>query len=137
MAEEERMFTIEGMSFYLLSFLLSQDFLRLLYHLTIFLLVSVIEGRDLVAMDSTGTSDPYVIVTVGGKEKRTKVIRFTLNPKWRIGSAGEKFKLYVFAVAFCRLKIRSKRIYCFASFACPALVGFHSFGPGGAFFVFS
>eukprot|EP01122_Echinamoeba_exundans_P010444 TRINITY_DN3914_c0_g3_i1.p1 TRINITY_DN3914_c0_g3~~TRINITY_DN3914_c0_g3_i1.p1 ORF type:complete len:778 (+),score=208.17 TRINITY_DN3914_c0_g3_i1:126-2459(+) len=66
MADEERMFTIE-----------------------------VIEGRELVAMDSTGTSDPYVIVTVGGKEKRTKVIRFTLNPKWRIGSAGEKFKFKV------------------------------------------
>lgn len=66
MADEERMFTVE-----------------------------VIEGRELVAMDSTGTSDPYVIVSVGGKEKRTKVIRFTLNPKWRIGSAGEKFKFKV------------------------------------------
>lgn len=46
-------------------------------------------------MDSTGTSDPYVIVSVGGKEKKTKVIRTTLAPKWKIGSTSEKFSLYV------------------------------------------
>jgi phosphatidylserine decarboxylase len=58
-------------------------------------LYAVVEGRNLVAMDSTGTSDPYVIVTVGAKEKRTKIVRMTLAPKWTIGSQAEKFKLCV------------------------------------------
>jgi hypothetical protein len=88
--------------------------------MSVLFLLIVIEGRELVAMDSTGTSDPYVIVSVGGKEKRTKVIRFTLNPKWRIGSAGEKFKLCVSNNVFlvgncstCRLKAL-EMLFCFS-----------------------
>lgn len=57
------------------------------------LYIEVVEGRELVAMDDDGFSDPYVIVNYGSKTKRTKVLRSTLNPKWRIGSQSEKFKL--------------------------------------------
>lgn len=47
-------------------------------------------------MDDDGFSDPYIIVTLGNKVKKTRIIRTTLNPKWRIGSQTEKFKLYFF-----------------------------------------
>jgi Ca2+-dependent lipid-binding protein len=43
----------------------------------------VIEGKDLIARDSSGTSDPYITITynnvVVGK---TEVVYKTLNPKW-------------------------------------------------------
>ncbi|XP_027359435.1 synaptotagmin-5 isoform X2 [Abrus precatorius] len=42
----------------------------------------LIEGRDLVAADLRGTSDPYVRVHYGSFKKRTKVIYKTLNPQW-------------------------------------------------------
>ncbi|CAL0322228.1 unnamed protein product [Lupinus luteus] len=42
----------------------------------------LIEGRDLVAADLRGTSDPYVRVQYGNLKKRTKVIYKTLNPRW-------------------------------------------------------
>ncbi|KAI9088049.1 hypothetical protein K1719_030026 [Acacia pycnantha] len=42
----------------------------------------LIEGRDLVAADLRGTSDPYVRVHYGNLKKKTKVIPRTLNPKW-------------------------------------------------------
>ncbi|XP_004512919.1 uncharacterized protein [Cicer arietinum] len=42
----------------------------------------LIEGRDLVAADLRGTSDPYVRVNYGNFKKRTKVIYKTLNPQW-------------------------------------------------------
>ncbi|KAE9588223.1 hypothetical protein Lal_00002845 [Lupinus albus] len=42
----------------------------------------LIEGRDLVAADLRGTSDPYVRVHYGNLKKRTKVIHKTLNPRW-------------------------------------------------------
>ncbi|OIW16014.1 hypothetical protein TanjilG_04549 [Lupinus angustifolius] len=42
----------------------------------------LIEGRDLVAADLRGTSDPYVRVHYGNLKKRTKVIYKTLNPHW-------------------------------------------------------
>jgi hypothetical protein len=51
--------------------------------------IEVVEGRDLVAMDSDGTSDPFVVCVVGNKQKKTKTIKNTLNPKWRIGSQSE------------------------------------------------
>jgi len=55
------------------------------------LTVEVVEGRDLIAMDDDGTSDPYVIVLVGKEKFRTKIIRDTLNPCWDIGSVPELF----------------------------------------------
>lgn len=42
----------------------------------------LIEGRDLVAADLRGTSDPYVRVHYGNYKKRTKVIYKTLTPQW-------------------------------------------------------
>lgn len=42
----------------------------------------LIEGRDLVAADLRGTSDPYVRVHYGNFKKRTKVIYKTLTPQW-------------------------------------------------------
>ncbi|CAM8926871.1 unnamed protein product [Rhodiola kirilowii] len=42
----------------------------------------LIEGRDLVAADIRGTSDPYVRIQYGSKKKKTKVLYKTLNPKW-------------------------------------------------------
>ncbi|XP_044466420.1 uncharacterized protein LOC123196445 isoform X2 [Mangifera indica] len=42
----------------------------------------IVEGRDLVAADLRGTSDPYVRVQYGDLKKRTKVIYRTLNPQW-------------------------------------------------------
>jgi Ca2+-dependent lipid-binding protein len=42
-------------------------------------------------MDDNGLSDPYVIVQVGTKKTKTKVIRESLNPSWKIGPKGEVF----------------------------------------------
>jgi hypothetical protein len=55
----------------------------------------VVEARNLVSMDAEGFANPYIVVTLGKTTKKTRVIRTTLNPKWRIGSEAEKFKLYV------------------------------------------
>jgi len=56
------------------------------------LYVEVVEARSLVPMDSEGAANPYIVVTLGSYKKKTRVIRTTLNPKWRIGSEAEKFK---------------------------------------------
>ncbi|XP_058112788.1 C2 and GRAM domain-containing protein At1g03370 [Magnolia sinica] len=46
------------------------------------LTVALIEGTNLAAVDSTGFSDPYVILTCNGKT-RTSSIKFqTLDPQW-------------------------------------------------------
>ncbi|CAI9113565.1 OLC1v1014190C1 [Oldenlandia corymbosa var. corymbosa] len=42
----------------------------------------VIEGRDLVAADLRGTSDPYVRIHYGSLKRKTKIMYKTLNPKW-------------------------------------------------------
>ncbi|XP_046860503.1 uncharacterized protein PYUK71.03c-like isoform X2 [Xenia sp. Carnegie-2017] len=45
--------------------------------------IQIIQGRDLVVMDVTGKSDPFVTIKYGTKEKyRTKVIYNTLTPVW-------------------------------------------------------
>lgn len=44
--------------------------------------ISLIEGRDLVAADIRGTSDPYVRLQYGNLTRKTKVLYKTLNPKW-------------------------------------------------------
>ncbi|KAL3529277.1 hypothetical protein ACH5RR_008599 [Cinchona calisaya] len=42
----------------------------------------LIEGRDLVAADLRGKSDPYVRIHYGNMKRRTKVMHRTLNPQW-------------------------------------------------------
>eukprot|EP00027_Filamoeba_sp_ATCC50430_P006241 CAMPEP_0168559882 /NCGR_PEP_ID=MMETSP0413-20121227/10760_1 /TAXON_ID=136452 /ORGANISM="Filamoeba nolandi, Strain NC-AS-23-1" /LENGTH=221 /DNA_ID=CAMNT_0008591139 /DNA_START=32 /DNA_END=694 /DNA_ORIENTATION=- len=63
------------------------------YRGTVFL--KVISASDLIAADSNGKSDPYVIVQKEGENDKkkilkTKIIKKTLNPVWR-----EEFKLTV------------------------------------------
>lgn len=42
----------------------------------------LIEGKNLVAADIRGTSDPYVKIQYGNVKRRTKVVYKTLDPKW-------------------------------------------------------
>jgi Ran GTPase-activating protein (RanGAP) involved in mRNA processing and transport len=44
--------------------------------------VEVLQARGIVAMDSGGTSDPFVEVSVGKTLKVTRVVKKTLKPKW-------------------------------------------------------
>jgi hypothetical protein len=44
--------------------------------------VTVLEGRNLAAMDSNGLSDPYVVVRMGKKKKKVPTRFKTLNPAW-------------------------------------------------------
>jgi Ca2+-dependent lipid-binding protein len=47
------------------------------------LTVEIKQGRNLVARDiSTGKSDPFVIVKVGGNEFQTQYVAKNLNPDW-------------------------------------------------------
>jgi len=46
------------------------------------LCIKIIAGRDLLACDIGGTSDPYVKFTAQDREYRTPVIPATLNPVW-------------------------------------------------------
>ncbi|XP_057645458.1 multiple C2 and transmembrane domain-containing protein 1 isoform X4 [Chionomys nivalis] len=45
--------------------------------------ITLIEGRDLKAMDSNGLSDPYVKFRLGHQKYKSKIIPKTLNPQWR------------------------------------------------------
>ena len=54
------------------------------------LTIGIIAARGLEAMDSNGTSDPYVVVHVGSEKRKTKVIQKELNPQWN-----EKFDILV------------------------------------------
>ena len=70
--------------------------------------VMLVEGRDMLAMDEEGTSDPYckfrceererVVVSdkqnyfrLGGERYKTKTVYETLDPKWQ-----EQFELYLY-----------------------------------------
>jgi Ca2+-dependent lipid-binding protein len=44
--------------------------------------VRIIEARNLVAVDSGGTSDPYCVITSDKTEAKTKTINKNLNPDW-------------------------------------------------------
>lgn len=46
------------------------------------LTVDVVRGEQMLPCDATGTSDPYVCVTLGLVSKRTPVIMKTLSPRW-------------------------------------------------------
>ena len=47
-------------------------------------------ARNLEAMDSGGTSDPYAIAAVGKEKRKTKVVKKELAPEWN-----EKFEIIV------------------------------------------
>ena len=72
------------------------------------LIVNIIQGKDLVAMDIGGTSDPYVKIYLLPREKHlkkqeTKVHRKTLDPVFN-----ETFKYEVIYRQF-QIKIINKR----------------------------
>ncbi|KAB8072630.1 putative phosphatidylserine decarboxylase Psd2 [Aspergillus leporis] len=46
--------------------------------------VVVLRGRNLAAKDRNGTSDPYLIVTLGDARQSTPTIPKTLNPEWNV-----------------------------------------------------
>ncbi|KAF2432424.1 phosphatidylserine decarboxylase proenzyme [Tothia fuscella] len=46
------------------------------------LTVKVIKGRDLAPKDRSGTSDPYLVLTLGDAKEATSTINKTLNPEW-------------------------------------------------------
>jgi hypothetical protein len=45
--------------------------------------VEVIRGMDLLAMDVKGKSDPYLILKLNDTKRHTRVCRATLNPLWQ------------------------------------------------------
>ncbi|XP_030049257.1 multiple C2 and transmembrane domain-containing protein 1 isoform X2 [Microcaecilia unicolor] len=53
--------------------------------------ITLIEGRDLKAMDSNGLSDPYVKFRLGHQKCKSKTVPKTLNPQWR-----EQFDFHLF-----------------------------------------
>lgn len=45
--------------------------------------IVLVEGKDLIAMDIGGSSDPYIIFKLNGKKIHTsKTIKHSLNPTW-------------------------------------------------------
>jgi len=53
--------------------------------------VFLVEGRDLLAMDEEGTSDPYCKFRLGNERFKTKTVYQSLNPRWQ-----EQFELYLY-----------------------------------------
>ncbi|UPX15026.1 Phosphatidylserine decarboxylase [Ascochyta rabiei] len=43
---------------------------------------NVVKGRNLAAKDRSGTSDPYLVVSLGDAKQATPTINKTLNPEW-------------------------------------------------------
>lgn len=44
--------------------------------------VQVLKGRNLAPKDKSGTSDPYLVLTLGETKEATSVVSKTLNPEW-------------------------------------------------------
>ncbi|XP_036384454.1 multiple C2 and transmembrane domain-containing protein 1 isoform X1 [Megalops cyprinoides] len=53
--------------------------------------ISLIEGRNLMPMDTNGLSDPYVKFRLGHQKYKSKTVPKTLNPQWR-----EQFDLHLY-----------------------------------------
>lgn len=48
------------------------------------LTVTLLDGKNLMAVDKSGTSDPYVVFTVNGTEvHKSEAIKKTVNPVWK------------------------------------------------------
>ena len=45
-------------------------------------MVRVLEAKNLLAIDSKGSSDPYVRLQLGKQKFKTKVMKKSLNPQW-------------------------------------------------------
>ncbi|KAL0479230.1 hypothetical protein AKO1_008051 [Acrasis kona] len=53
--------------------------------------IYISEGRNLIAKDKNGTSDPYFVVKINGeKKRRCDSVKKTLNPKWTYPRFEEK-----------------------------------------------
>ncbi|KAI6714193.1 phosphatidylserine decarboxylase [Diplocarpon mali] len=46
--------------------------------------VVVLKARNLAAKDKSGTSDPYLVVTLGDSKNATQSVPKTLNPEWNV-----------------------------------------------------
>ncbi|KAH7262209.1 phosphatidylserine decarboxylase-domain-containing protein [Fusarium tricinctum] len=46
--------------------------------------VSIIKGKDLAAKDRSGTSDPYLVLSIGDSRIVTNDVPKTLNPEWNV-----------------------------------------------------
>ena len=74
--------------------------------------VSVLKGRNLAPKDRSGTSDPYVVITLGDAKEATSVVSKTLNPEWN-----QTFEMPILAAdsalleAVCWDKDRFKKDY--------------------------
>lgn len=45
---------------------------------------NIYQGRDLLGLDSTGLSDPYVKISIGNQTVFSEAIPQTNNPKWNV-----------------------------------------------------
>ncbi|CAF0876645.1 unnamed protein product [Brachionus calyciflorus] len=58
------------------------------------LVAHIYQGRDLLGLDSTGLSDPYVKLTLGNQSVYSHVITQTNNPKWNTSLLIPEINLY-------------------------------------------
>ena len=66
--------------------------------------VTVIEAKGLPAMDKSGTSDPYAVVSFGKSKAKTAVQKGTLTPSWK------NEKLFLCAPGFAQTISRGKAV---------------------------
>ncbi|KAI4209921.1 MAG: hypothetical protein LQ351_007207 [Letrouitia transgressa] len=53
-------------------------------HRGLLLKTTVLRARNLAAKDKSGTSDPFLVVTLGDAKQSTPTIPKTLNPEWNV-----------------------------------------------------